>query len=32
MIDFGTALIVGKGRLLPKTFGFHAFQSPEIIA
>jgi serine/threonine protein kinase len=31
MIDFGTALIVGKGNLLPKSFAYHAFQSPELI-
>jgi serine/threonine protein kinase len=32
LIDFGTSLIVGKGLMVPKTFAFHAFQSPQIIA
>lgn len=32
LIDFGTALVVGVGNLLPKTWVFPCFASPEIIA
>jgi len=31
LVDFGTALVVGKGNQLAKTFNFIAFASPEII-
>jgi len=31
LIDFGTAIMCGQGKMLPKTFAFHAFKSPQTL-